>query len=113
MIQLSKLAGVAAIAIATLPALGGTIYSTTGLGTEFYGVGTSIANGHRGLEYGDEIRLPSEGYSFTGLSFDYYSASLGGSAKLTLYANDGPVINGSAAPGTKLLEVPNIVSPRV
>lgn len=70
MIQLSKLAGVAAIAIATLPALGGTIYSTTGLGTEFYGSGTSIANGHRGLEYGDEIRLPSEGYSFTGLSFD-------------------------------------------
>lgn len=108
MIQLSKLAGVAAIAIATLPALGGTIYSTTGLGTEFYGSGTSIANGHRGLEYGDEIRLPSEGYSFTGLSFDYYSASLGGSAKLTLYANDGALINGSAAPGTKLLEVPNI-----
>lgn len=108
MIQRLNLAAIAALALATLPALGGTIYSTTGLGTEFYGFGTSIANGHRGQEYGDEIRLPSEGYRFTGLTFDYYSASLGGSANLKIYANDGPLVNGSAVPGTLLLSVPNI-----
>ena len=86
----------------------GTIYSTTGSGNAFYGVGTAIANGHRGYEYGDQITLPSEGYAFTGLTFDYYSASLGGSMNLNIYANDGAVISGVASPGTKLLSIPNI-----
>ena len=108
MIQRSIIAAAAALALATSSAFAGTIYSTTGAGTEFYGVGTAIANGHRGYEYGDQIVLPSEGYSFTGLTFDYYSASLGGSMNLNIYANDGAVISGSASPGTKLLSVPNI-----
>lgn len=108
MIQRSILAAAAALALATSSAFAGTIFSTTGSGTEFYGVGTSISNGHRGYEYGDQITLPSEGYSFTGLNFDYYSASLGGSMNLSIYANDGALINGVASPGTKLLSVPNI-----
>jgi hypothetical protein len=108
MIQRSIIAATAALALATSSAFAGTIYSTTGTGTEFYGVGTSIANGHRGYEYGDAIALPSEGYSFTGLTFDYYSASLGGSMNLNIYANDGAVISGAASPGTKLLSVPGI-----
>ncbi len=108
MIQRSILAAAAALALATSSAFAGTIFSTTGTGTEFYGVGTSISNGHRGYEYGDQITLPSEGYSFTGLTFDYYSASLGGSMNLSIYANDGAVISGAASPGTKLLSIPNI-----
>jgi hypothetical protein len=108
MIQRSIIAAAAALALATSSAFAGTIYSTTGTGTEFYGVGTSIANGHRGYEYGDQIVLPSEGYSFTGMTFDYYSASLGGSMNLNIYANDGALISGAASPGTKLLSVPNI-----
>ena len=108
MIQRSIIAATAALALATSSAFAGTIYSTTGTGTEFYGVGTSIANGHRGYEYGDQIALPSEGYSFTGLTFDYYSASLGGSMNLNIYANDGAVISGVASPGSKLLSIPGI-----
>jgi hypothetical protein len=108
MIQRSIIAAAAALALATSSAFAGTIYSTTGTGTEFYGVGTSIANGHRGYEYGDQIVLPSEGYSFTGMTFDYYSASLGGSMNLNIYANDGAVISGAASPGTKLLSIPGI-----
>ena len=108
MIQRSIIAAAAALALATSSAFAGTIYSTSGTGTEFYGVGTAIANGHRGYEYGDAIVLPSEGYSFTGLTFDYYSASLGGSMNLNIYANDGAVISGAASPGTKLLSVPGI-----
>jgi hypothetical protein len=108
MIQRSIIAAAAALALATSSAFAGTIYSTTGTGTEFYGVGTSIANGHRGYEYGDAIALPSEGYSFTGLTFDYYSASLGGSMNLNIYANDGAVISGAASPSTKLLSIPGI-----
>jgi hypothetical protein len=108
MIQRSIIAAAAALALATSSAFAGTIYSTTGTGTEFYGVGTSIANGHRGYEYGDQIVLPSEGYSFTGLTFDYYSASLGGSMNLNIYANDGALISGAASPGTKLLSIPGI-----
>ena len=108
MIQRSIIAAAAALALAMTSASAGTIFSTTGTGSQFYGVGTSISNGHRGYEYGDEIVLPSEGYSFTGLTFDYYSASLGGSMNLNIYANDGPVISGFASPGTKLLSVPGI-----
>ena len=108
MIQRSIIAAAAALALATSSAFAGTIYSTSGTGTEFYGVGTSIANGHRSYEYGDAIALPSEGYSFTGLTFDYYSASLGGSMNLNIYANDGAVISGAASPGTKLLSIPGI-----
>jgi|GEM_PF-615079 len=108
MIQRSIIAAAAALALATSSAFAGTIYSTTGTGTEFYGVGTSIANGHRGYEYGDAIALPSEGYSFTGMTFDYYSASLGGSMNLNIYANDGALISGAASPGTKLLSIPGI-----
>ena len=108
MIQRSIIAAAAALALATSSAFAGTIYSTTGTGTAFYGVGTAIANGHRGYEFGDQITLPSEGYSFTGLTFDYYSASLGGSMNLNIYANDGALISGAASPGTKLLSVPNI-----
>ena len=108
MIQRSIIAAAAALALATSSAFAGTIYSTTGTGTEFYGVGTSIANGHRGYEYGDQIALPSEGYSFTGMTFDYYSASLGGSMNLNIYANDGAVISGVASPGSKLLSIPGI-----
>ena len=108
MIQRSIIAAAAALALATSSAFAGTIYSTTGTGSEFYGVGTSIANGHRGYEYGDAIVLPSEGYSFTGLTFDYYSASLGGSMNLNIYANDGAVISGVASPGSKLLSIPGI-----
>jgi len=108
MIQRSIIAAAAALALATSSAFAGTIYSTTGTGTEFYGVGTSIANGHRGYEYGDAIVLPSEGYSFTGMTFDYYSASLGGSMNLNIYANDGALISGAASPGTKLLSIPGI-----
>ena len=108
MIQRSIIAAAAALALATSSAFAGTIYSTTGTGTEFYGVGTSIANGHRGYEYGDAIALPSEGYSFTGMTFDYYSASLGGSMNLNIYANDGAVISGVASPGSKLLSIPGI-----
>ena len=101
-------AAAAVLALATSSAFAGTIYSTTGTSTDYYGVGTSIANGHRGFEYGDEIILPSAGYSFTGLSFNYYSASLGGSMNLNIYANDGPLVNGFKSPGTKLLSVPGI-----
>ncbi len=108
MIQRSILAAAAALALATSSAFAGTIYSTTGTTSEFYGVGTSLANGHRGFEYGDQITLPSEGYTFTGLTFDYYSASLGGSMNLNIYANDGVLISGVASPGTKLLSVPSI-----
>jgi hypothetical protein len=108
MIQRSILAAAAALALATSSAFAGTIFSTTGSGAEFYGVGTSISNGHRGYEYGDQITLPSEGYSFTGMTFDYYSASLGGSMNLNIYANDGAVINGVTLPGTKLLSIPSI-----
>jgi hypothetical protein len=108
MIQRSILAAAAALALATSSAFAGTIYSTTGTTSEFYGVGTLISNGHRGYEYGDQITLPSEGYSFTGLNFDYYSASLGGSMNLNIYANDGALVGGFASPGTKLLSVPNI-----
>jgi hypothetical protein len=108
MIQRSILAAAAALALATSSAFAGTIYSTTGTTSEFYGVGTSLANGHRGFEYGDQITLPSEGYTFTGLTFDYYSASLGGSMNLNIYANDGVLISGFASPGTKLLSVPSI-----
>jgi hypothetical protein len=108
MIQRSILAAAAALALATSSAFAGTIYSTTGTTSEFYGVGTSLANGHRGFEYGDQITLPSEGYTFTGLTFDYYSASLGGSMNLNIYANDGALISGVASPGTKLLSVPSI-----
>ncbi len=108
MIQRSIIAAAAALALATSSAFAGTIYSTTGTGTEFYGVGTSIANGHRGYEYGDAIVLPSEGYSFTGMTFDYYSASLGGSMNLNIYANDGALISGAPSPGTKLLSIPGI-----
>lgn len=108
MIQRSILAAAAALALATSSAFAGTIYSTSGTGTEFYGVGTTIANGHRSYEYGDQIVLPSEGYSFTGLTFDYYSASLGGSMNLNIYANDGAVISGAASPGSKLLSIPGI-----
>ena len=60
MIQRSIIAAAAALALATSSAFAGSIYSTSGTGTEFYGVGTSIANGHRGYEYGDAIVLPSE-----------------------------------------------------
>jgi hypothetical protein len=108
MTQRSIFAAAAALALATSSAFAGTIYSTTGTGSQFYGVGTSIANGHRGLEFGDQITLPSEGYQFTGLTFGYYSASLGGSMNLNIYANDGALISGAASPGTKLLSVPNI-----
>ena len=108
MIQRSILAAAAALALATSSAFAGTIYSTTGTTSEFYGVGTSLANGHRSFEYGDQITLPSEGYTFTGLTFDYYSASLGGSMNLNIYANDGGLISGVASPGTKLLSVPSI-----
>ena len=108
MIQRSILAAAAALALATSSAFAGTIYSTTGTTSEFYGVGTSLSNGHRGFEYGDQITLPSEGYTFTGLTFDYYSASLGGSMNLNIYANDGALIGGVASPGTKLLSVPSI-----
>ena len=108
MIQRSILAAAAALALATSSAFAGTIYSTTGTTSEFYGVGTALANGHRGFEYGDQITLPSEGYTFTGLTFDYYSASLGGSMNLNIYANDGGLIGGVASPGTKLLSVPSI-----
>jgi hypothetical protein len=108
MIQRSILAAAAALALATSSAFAGTIFSTTGTGSEFYGVGTSLSNGHRGFEYGDEIALPSEGYSFTGLTFDYYSASIGGQMNLKIYANDGVTIGGGKAPGTLLLSVPSI-----
>ena len=108
MIQRSIIAAAAAFALATSSAFAGTIYSAEGTGTAFYGVGTAIANGPRGYEFGDQIALPSEGYSFTGLTFDYYSASLGGSMNLNIYANDGAVISGAASPGTKLLSVPGI-----
>ena len=108
MIQRSIIAAAAALALATSSAFAGTIYSAEGTGTAFYGVGTAIANGHRGYEFGDQIALPSEGYSFTGLTFDYYSASLGGSMNLNIYANDGAVISGAASPGTKLLSIPGI-----
>jgi len=108
MIERSFLAAVAAVALATSSAFAGTIYSTAGTSSEFYGVGTAISNGHRGYEYGDQIVLPSEGYSLQQLTFGYYSASLGGSMNLNIYANDGAMIGGSAAPGTKLLSVPGI-----
>jgi hypothetical protein len=104
----SIFAAAAALALATSSAFAGTIFSTTGTTSEFYGVGTSIANGHRGYEFGDQITLPSAGYSFTGLTFDYYSASLGGSMNLNIYANDGALVDGFKSPGTKLLSVPGI-----
>ncbi len=104
----SIFAAAAALALATSSAFAGTIFSTTGTTSEFYGVGTSIANGHRGYEFGDQITLPSAGYSFTGLTFDYYSASLGGSMNLNIYANDGLPVDGFKSPGTKLLSVPGI-----
>ena len=108
MIQRSIIAAAAALALSTSSAFAGTIYSTTGTGTEFYGLGTSIANGHRGLEYGDQITLPSEGYIVTGLTFDYYSASLGGNAIMSIYANDGAPISGAASPGFKILSITDI-----
>lgn len=110
MTQRSILAAAAALALAASSASAGTIYSTTGIGSgvEFYGIGTSIANGHRGYAYGDEIVLPSDGYRLSSLTFDYYSASIGGTMNLSIYANDGPIIGGFASPGTELLKVPSI-----
>jgi hypothetical protein len=108
MIQKSILAAAAALALSTASVFAGTIYSTTGTGTDIYGVGTSIANGHQGLEFGDQITMPVAGYQLSGLSFDYYSASLGGTMNLNLYANDGALINGFKAPGSLLLSIPSI-----
>jgi len=106
MTQTSILAAAAALALSTASVFAGTIYSTTGTGTDIYGVGTSPANGHQGLEFGDQITLPAAGYRLSTLSFDYYSASLGGTMNLNIYANDGALINGFKAPGTALLNVP-------
>ena len=95
MIQRSIIAAAAALALATSSAFAGTIYSAEGTGTAFYGVGTAIANGHRGYEYGDQITLPSEGYAFTGLTFTYYSASLVGSMSLCIYAHSKGILIGN------------------
>ena len=108
MTQTSILAAAAALALSTASVFAGTIYSATGTGTDIYGVGTSSANGHYGREFGDQITLPSTGYQLSSLSFDYYSASLGGTMNLNIYANDGGLVSGFKSPGTVLLSVPGI-----
>ena len=58
MTQTSILAAAAARALSPASVFAGTIYSTTGTGTDIYGVGSSPANGHQSREFGDQITLP-------------------------------------------------------
>jgi len=100
---------VAALALGASSAFAGTIFSTSGDGTGYLGYGTSVTDGHQGLEFGDEVVLPTAGYVFTGLTFDYIAVSGGGTATLNIYDNaGGTVIQGSARPNTLLATFFNI-----
>jgi hypothetical protein len=104
-----KFGFLAALVLGASSAFAGTIFSTTGDGVGYVGFGTTTTDGHQGFEYGDEIVMPTAGYVFTGLNFNYFAQAAGGTATLSIYDNaGGTLINGTARPNTLLLSAINI-----
>lgn len=104
-----KFGFVAAMALGASSAFAGTVFSTTGDGTGYLGYGTSTANGHQGLEFGDEVSMPTAGYLYTGMTLDYFAASAGGTIDVNIYDNAGGTpVSGVARPNTLLYSGINI-----
>lgn len=104
-----KFGFVAAMALGASSAFAGTVFSTTGDGTGYLGFGTSTANGHQGLEFGDEVVMPTAGYLYTGMTLDYFAAAAGGTINVNIYDNAGGTpVSGVSRPNTLLYSGINI-----
>jgi len=88
-----KLAGALSLLTAGLAVSAATVYQHSGAGNFSY----------TGGQYGDEVVLAGTDRVLTGFSFEYYANfERAGGLTFRIYNQDGPLIGGSASPGSLL-----------